>query len=123
MLSCQLRFFCYVCGHENLLDLEVPFAPDMSVEQVTCEKCGDQTHILATACPACKESFRYFLSDLDFPDEIRTLAKTYVHIVDSIRDAIKEYVSEFDVSLPKRWSVRLTCSCGHEYTASLSLPH
>ncbi|MGY5875303.1 MAG: hypothetical protein RTU30_06125 [Candidatus Thorarchaeota archaeon] len=122
MPELHLRYYCYVCGHVNDLKPDVPLAPKMAQTDVTCEKCGDGTHVLTTACPECQEVFRYFLSDLDFPVELQTLAKTYVGILSSVKDSLSDYVKEFNVPVPKRWSVQLKCTCGHEYVSELPLP-
>ncbi|MHA2083401.1 MAG: hypothetical protein ACXAEB_12625 [Candidatus Thorarchaeota archaeon] len=122
MTKFPLRYYCYVCGHLNNLNPEVPEAPKMTQHDVKCENCGDGTHIIVTACPHCKEIFRYFLSDLDYTEEIQRLAGTYVKLIDGIRSSIKNHVKEFKVPLPKRWAVGLACGCGEEYTAEIPLP-
>jgi hypothetical protein len=65
---------------------------------------------------------KYFLSDLDFPLEVQHLAQAYVDIIQSIKDSLADYIEEFTVPLPKRWSVSLDCSCGKIYTAEIPLP-
>ena len=121
MHELNLRYYCYVCGHPNILNPNVPEAPEMIQEDIACEKCGDTTHVLLTMCPTCKKEYRYFLSDLDFPEELRTLSNTYLKIINSIKESLTEYVEEFEVPVPKRWSVHLECSCGNEYDAELTL--
>ena len=117
-----MRYYCYVCGHTNDLKLKVPDAPKMDRQQIKCKECGDVTHLLVTACPDCKKSFRYFLSDLDFPAEITSLAGVYVDLVSGIRESLKDHVKDFSVPLPKKWSVNLKCECGKEYSAEIELP-
>jgi hypothetical protein len=87
-----------------------------------CENCSDKTHLLMTICPECGTELRYFQSDLDFTGEVKKLSDTYVTLIRGIRDSLSEYIKEFDVPLPKTWSVRLNCGCGHNYTAEIDLP-
>ena len=122
MPELPLRYYCYVCGHQNDLTLNVPLAPRLEREEIKCVKCGDVTHLLLTACPECKNAFRYFLSDLDFPEEITTLAESYVKLLAGVRDSLSDHIKEFKVPVPKRWSVGLNCECGKEYTAEIQLP-
>jgi hypothetical protein len=122
MPKLPLRYYCYVCGHSNDLELDVPLAPKMNRDEIKCENCGDVTHLLHTSCPKCKSAFRYFLSDLNFPDEIRGLSEAYVKLIAGVRDSLKDHVKEFNVPVPKRWSVNLSCDCGEEYSAEISLP-
>jgi hypothetical protein len=122
MPELPLRYFCYVCGHQNDLILDMPIAPEMSRNQLTCPKCGDVTNLLLTACPHCNKAFRYFLSDLDFPHEMKSLADAYVRIIKGIKDSLSGVVKEFNVPLPKRWSVKLDCQCGKDYTVEIPLP-
>ena len=122
MPELPLRYFCYVCGHQNDLTLEIPNAPQMKRDQITCTKCGDVTNLLLTSCPHCNNAFKYFLSDLDFPSELTTLADTYVRLIKGIKNSLSEVVKEFNVPLPKRWSVKLDCQCGKDYTVEIPLP-
>ncbi|MFW9964396.1 MAG: hypothetical protein ACFFCX_12570 [Candidatus Sifarchaeia archaeon] len=122
MPKLPLRYFCYVCGHSNDLELDVPPAPKIERDQIKCGNCGDVTHLLLTACPKCEKTFRYFLSDLDFPTEIVTLSDAYVKLIDGVRNSLKDHIKEFNVPVPKRWSVNLNCECGEEYTAEILLP-
>ncbi len=122
MPKLPLRYYCYVCGHSNDLELDVPLAPAIERDEIKCQNCGDVTHLLLTACPKCEKSFRYFLSDLDFPTEIVALSEAYVKLIDGVRSSLKNYIKEFNVPVPKRWSVTLNCECGEEYTAEISLP-
>jgi hypothetical protein len=102
--------------------LDVPLAPQLERSEIVCEKCSDVTHLLVTACPACQKSFRYFLSDLDFPNEITALSAAYVKLIEGIRDGLADHIEEFNVPLPSRWSVKLNCECGEEYSAEIPLP-
>ncbi len=122
MPELPLRYFCYVCGHQNDLKLDMPLAPEMRREEITCPNCGDVTNILLTACPHCKGAFKYFLSDLDFPQEITTLSEVYVGLIRGIKNSLKDVVEEFSVPLPKKWSVKLDCRCGEKYSAEIPLP-
>lgn len=122
MPKLPLKYFCYVCGQQNDLTLKIPAAPKMSRDEITCSSCGDVTNLLLTSCPECKESFKYFLSDLDFPHELTTLADVYVKLIRGIKNSLSEVVEEFKVPLPKRWSVKLDCQCGKDYTAEIPLP-
>ncbi|TFG96989.1 hypothetical protein E4H12_09740 [Candidatus Thorarchaeota archaeon] len=122
MPELPLKYYCYVCGQQNDLTLNIPFAPDMSKEKITCKNCGDATNLLITSCPECKEAFKYFLSDLDFPHELTTLAEVYVKLIRGIKTSLADVVEEFTVPLPKRWSVKLDCKCGKEYTVEIPLP-
>ena len=116
-------YYCYVCGHKNRIHPDVPQAPEMKEQDVICENCFDSTHILVTSCPSCNEGIKYFLSDLDFPEEINQLASAYIKIIQGIKDSLSDYIEEFDVALPKRWTVKLKCTCEEEYMAELPLPH
>ena len=100
----------------------VPLAPRIERDEIKCSNCGDVTHLLVTACPKCESAFRYYLSDLDFPEEIATLASAYVKLLAGVRDSLKDHIKEFNVPVPKKWSVNLTCECGEEYTAEIPLP-
>ena len=122
MPELPLKYFCYVCGHQNDLTLNIPVAPKMSRDEITCSNCGDVTNLLSTSCPECKEAFKYFLSDLDFPRELTTLADVYVKLIRGIRTSLSEVIEEFKVPLPKRWSVKRDCQCGKEYTVEIPLP-
>jgi hypothetical protein len=122
MPKLPLRYYCYVCGHMNDLKLKVPDAPKIDRQQIRCSNCGDVTHLLVTGCPECKKSFRYFLTDLDFPTEITALAGVYVNLVSGIKTSLKNHIKDFNVPLPKKWSVNLTCECGHAYEAEIPLP-
>jgi hypothetical protein len=122
MPKLPLRYYCYVCGHPNDLKLKVPDAPKIDRQQIKCSNCGDATHLLVTACPECKKSFRYFLTDLDFPTEITALAGVYVDLISGIKKSLKDLVKDFNVPLPKKWSVNLKCDCGHTYEAEILLP-
>ena len=122
MPELPLKYFCYVCGHENDMILNIPVAPDMSRKEITCSSCGDVTNLLLTSCPECQKAFKYFLSDLDFPHELATLADAYVNLIRGIKTSLSEVVEEFKVPLPKRWSVKLNCQCGKEYTVEIPLP-
>ncbi len=122
MPELPLRYFCYVCGQQNDLVLNIPNAPEMSRNEITCTKCGDVTNLLLTACPHCNNAFRYFLSDLDFPHELTSLASAYIKLISGIKKSLAGVVKEFNVPLPKRWSVNLDCQCGKEYTVEIPLP-
>lgn len=122
MPKLPLKYFCYVCGYQNDLTLNIPVAPEMSREEITCSNCGDVTNLLLTSCPECKESFKYFLSDLDFPHELTTLADVYVKLIRGIKTSLADVVEEFKVPLPKRWSVKLDCQCGKSYNVEIPLP-
>ncbi len=122
MPELPLRYFCYVCGHQNDLILNMPLAPEMRREEITCPNCGDVTNLLLTACPHCKSAFKYFLSDLDFIQEISSLADVYVGLMSGIKKSLTGVVDEFNVPLPKKWSVKLECRCGEEYSAEIPLP-
>ena len=122
MPELPLRYYCYVCGHQNDLKLNVPPAPTIKRDEIKCSNCGDITHLMHTACPACGKAFRYFLSDLDFPEEIAALASTYVRLLAGVRDSLANHINEFKVPVPKRWSVKLNCECGKEYSAEIPLP-
>ena len=122
MPELPLKYFCYVCGHQNDLMMNIPVAPEMSREEITCSNCSDVTNLLLTSCPECKEAFKYFLSDLDFPRELTTLADVYVKLIRGIKNSLSEVVEEFKVPLPKRWSVKLDCQCGKAYNVEIPLP-
>ncbi|MHA1576531.1 MAG: hypothetical protein ACTSU3_04150 [Candidatus Thorarchaeota archaeon] len=122
MQTIPFSYFCYVCGNKIKIEPEVPEAPQMSTHEVKCEKCGDKTHILVTSCPSCKKGVRYFLSDLDFPTEITGLSSVYVKLIEGIKSSLSDYVSEFKIPLPKRWTVGLSCDCGEGYIAEIPLP-
>ncbi|MDF1538970.1 MAG: hypothetical protein P1Q69_08705 [Candidatus Thorarchaeota archaeon] len=123
MATKTFRYFCYVCGYENEISPNIPKAPAMEKHQIECKQCKDQTHILVTSCPHCDKGVKYFLSDLDFPEEVQHLSKAYVLLIKGIKDSLAGYIEEFDVPLPERWSVQLDCSCGEKYTAEIPLPH
>ncbi len=122
MPEIDLRYHCYICGHPIDLTPVVPTAPNFSQVEVRCTNCGDGTHLMLTACPNCRKGVKYLLSDLDFPEEVLRLSDAYVKLIGGIRDSLSEAVSEFNVPLPKRWSVRLDCDCGEKYSAEISLP-
>jgi DNA-directed RNA polymerase subunit RPC12/RpoP len=122
MPELPLRYFCYVCGHQNDLILKIPNAPEMSRNEITCPKCGDVTNLLLTACPHCNKAFKYFLSDLDFPHELTSLASAYVRLISGIKKSLTGIVKDFNVPLPKRWSVNLDCQCGEKYSVEIPLP-
>ncbi len=123
MADLSFTYYCYVCGHKNRVSPEIPKAPSMKEHKVICENCQDMTHILVTSCPTCNNGVKYFLSDLDFPEEVRRLAEAYVKIVKGIKESLSEYIQEFNVALPKRWTVKLQCTCGENYLAEIPLPH
>jgi hypothetical protein len=118
----DIRYHCYVCGKEIGLKPVIPVAPNISQVEVKCEECGNSTHLLLTSCPKCKQGIKYFLSDLDFPEEVARLSGAYVSLISGIRNSLKDVVEEFDVELPKRWSAKLVCGCGERYTAEITLP-
>ena len=122
MPELPLKYFCYVCGQQNDLTLNIPVAPEMSRKEIICKICGDATNLLLTSCPECSEAFKYFLSDLDVPHELTTLAEVYVKLIRGIKTSLADVVEEFTVPLPKRWSVKLDCQCGKEYTVEIPLP-
>ncbi len=122
MTEFTLSYFCHSCGHRNEAKIDAPLSPKMNSVDVECQKCKDKTHVLATACPRCKESFSYFLSDLDFFAELGRVGDAYVQLIDSIRKSLVGIVQEFSVPLPKRWSARFKCECGKEYASELALP-
>ncbi|MFW9909050.1 MAG: hypothetical protein ACFFEF_10775 [Candidatus Thorarchaeota archaeon] len=115
-------YYCYVCGHKNQLTMDVPIAPVILKQKIRCSNCEDTTHILVTTCSHCKENVKYFLSDIDFPEEIHRLASAYVGLIKGIKDGLGDYVDEFKVPIPKRWTAKLDCSCGKQYSAELPLP-
>ena len=59
---------------------------------------------------------------LDFPEEIKSLSSAYVKLLSGVRDSLKDHIKEFNVPVPKRWSVKLNCECGEEYSAEIPLP-
>ncbi|MHA2423624.1 MAG: hypothetical protein ACXAEF_02480 [Candidatus Thorarchaeota archaeon] len=122
MAKKSFSYHCYVCGKQNQVEPDIPKAPKMMKHLVECTNCNDKTHILVTSCPKCDEGVKYFLSDLDFPEEVQHLAHTYIELIQGIKDSLAEYIEEFDVPLPKRWSVSLDCNCGNTYTAEIPLP-
>jgi hypothetical protein len=122
MPKLPLRYYCYVCGHENDLEMDIPLAPEIKRSEIKCSNCEDVTHLLLTACPKCQSTFRYYLSDLDFPEEIVSLASVYVKLLAGVRDSLKDHIKDFNVPVPKKWSVKLNCECGEEYTAEIPLP-
>jgi hypothetical protein len=117
-----LRYICSVCGEAQEFDPNIPPAPNYVQVEVKCENCKNETHLLITSCPECEESYRYFQSDLDFPAEILGLAGVYVKIIQQIKNSLAEHIEEFDVPVPKRWSAKLECDKGHEFTVEISLP-
>ena len=118
-----LRYICFVCGETIEIGVNVPSAPSYEQMELKCEKCKNETNLIITSCPECGvNSLRYFQSDIDFPDEILRLAGVYVKIIQQIRDSLVEYIEEFSVPLPKRWSAKLKCDNGHEFTVDISLP-
>ena len=123
MVSKTFNYYCYICGHNNQISPNVPKAPKMDKQLIQCKECGDTTHILVTSCPSCDEGIKYFLSDLDFPEEVQHLSKAYVLLIKGIKDSLADYIEEFEVPLPERWSVPLECDCGAKYTAEIPLPH
>jgi hypothetical protein len=122
MAEKKLRYHCTACGTPNDLDLEIPIAPELKQFRIDCKNCQDLTHVLMTRCPKCKNSTQYLHSDLDFTQEILSLSGTYVELIKGIKNSLSEYIQEFNVPVPKRWTVQLTCSCGEEYSAHLPLP-
>ena len=122
MPKLPLRYYCYVCGHKNDLEMDIPLAPEINRSEIKCSNCEDVTHLLLTACPNCQNTFRYYLSDLDFPEEIVSLAGVYIKLLAGVRDSLKNHVKDFNVPVPKKWSVKLNCECGEEYTAEIPLP-
>jgi hypothetical protein len=122
MTDHEVIYFCNVCGNKTVTSLEVPAAPQMAQMEIQCEKCTNKTHLLLTKCPRCKQVVKYFVSDLDFPAEVRNLAKAYLSLIAGIKMKLQDVVEEFNVPVPKKWSVQLECSCGHDYTAELPLP-
>ena len=122
MPKIPFNYHCAVCGYKNRIESEVPLAPGMTQFDFKCESCGDKTHLLMTICPECGVDLRYFQSDLDFIGEVQKLSETYVTLIRGIRDSLSDYIKEFDVPLPKTWSVKLDCGCGHSYTAEIDLP-
>ncbi|MHA2378543.1 MAG: hypothetical protein ACXADO_09600 [Candidatus Thorarchaeota archaeon] len=121
MPKIDLRYHCYICGHPVDLSPVVPAAPNFSQVEMHCSSCGDGTHLMLTSCPDCEKGVKYILSDLDFPEEVLRLSNAYVQLIGGIRDSLSE-VADFNVPLPKRWSVRLTCECGRVYSAEIPLP-
>ena len=121
MPKIDLRYYCYICGHPVDLNPVVPAAPNISQVEVHCSNCGDGTHLMLTSCPDCAKGVKYLLSDLDFPEEVLRLSNAYVQLIGGIKESLNE-VAEFNVPLPKRWSVRLTCECGKVYSAEIPLP-
>jgi hypothetical protein len=121
----QFPYYCYVCGHLNQVSFDVPKAPEMKEYDVRCsnEECQDATHILVTSCPHCDEGVRYFLSDLDFTEEVKRLSGAYVQLIRGIKKSLDGYIEEFSVALPRRWTVKLQCSCGQEYSAEIPLEY
>ncbi len=117
----DVRYYCNVCGAGQTETVDIPPAPKMIQREVTCEKCGDKTHLILTSCPNCGRTFKLFVSDLDFVGEIQQLSNTYVRLIAQIRDSLADFVKEFSVPVPRRWSVRLSCSCGHDYDAEIPL--
>lgn len=117
----DIRYYCYVCGNAIDIKPSVPAAPAMTQLEVKCKKCGDGTHLLLTSCPKCEKGIKYFVSDLDFPEEVSRLSGAYVNLIGEIRNSLKEVVDEFNVPLPKRWSAKLVCDCGERYTAEIPL--
>ncbi|MHA1653059.1 MAG: hypothetical protein ACTSVT_03610 [Candidatus Thorarchaeota archaeon] len=117
-----MRCFCCVCGKKQEYEFNVPPAPSMTQEEIVCDNCGDRTHVLLTSCPNCGKTFKFFLSDLDFMGEIKQLSGVYVRLMDGIRDSLSDYIEEFNVPVPKKWSVKLSCTCGHDYFAEIPLP-
>ena len=122
MPKLPLKYFCYVCGQQNDLTLNIPAAPKMKREEITCSKCRDVTNLLLSSCPECKEAFQYFLSDLDFQHELTSLADIYIKLIRGIKNSVSEVVEEFKVIVPKRWSVKLDCQCGKQYSVEIPLP-
>ena len=118
----ELRYYCCACGEPNELNYEIPVAPQINQVTITCKNCSDKTHVLLTKCPKCQEAMQYFHSDMDFLNEIRTLSRTYVKLILGIKESLAGFISEFNVPLPKKWTVKLNCECGEEYTAEIPLP-
>ncbi|MBD3407443.1 MAG: hypothetical protein GF411_15100 [Candidatus Lokiarchaeota archaeon] len=118
----SFRQYCSVCGNKIHHTIDVAIAPEMTRSEVICEKCQDHTNMLLTTCPECKEAFQYFISDLDFAEEVQRLSGAYVRLISGIRNSLKEVIEEFKVPVPKKWSVGLSCTCGNEFTAEIPLP-
>ncbi|TFF91134.1 hypothetical protein EU545_05445 [Candidatus Thorarchaeota archaeon] len=122
MADHELTYFCNVCGDKTVTSLGVPVAPEMVQLEIQCEKCANKTHLLVTKCPQCRQVVKYFASDLDFPAEVRNLAKAYLSLIAGIKMKLEGIVEQFNVPVPKKWSVKLECPCGHDYTAEIPLP-
>ncbi|TXT55994.1 MAG: hypothetical protein BAJATHORv1_30378 [Candidatus Thorarchaeota archaeon] len=118
----SFRQYCSVCGNKIQHTIKVAIAPEMTRAEVTCDKCQDHTNMLLTTCPDCLKAFQYFISDLDFVEEVQRLSGAYVRLIAGIRDSLKEVIEEFKVPVPKKWSVGLECTCGNEFTAEVPLP-
>jgi hypothetical protein len=115
-------FYCCACGHPNELKPDVPLAPNIKPLDIECPNCGDKTHVILSACPKCKNTFQFFLSDLDFPEEMKRLAETYVKLIAGIKESLSDHIAEFSVPVPKRWTHLLECECGHQYNVEIPLP-
>ncbi len=104
------------------LEFDPPTAPDIVQEMVTCPNCGNATHLILAKCPDCQQVNQYFHTDLDFVAEVKTLAEVYVNLIKGIRSCINDYIAEFNVTMPKRWSAKLTCDCGTTFNIEVPLP-
>ncbi|NWF95193.1 MAG: hypothetical protein HXY34_03540 [Candidatus Thorarchaeota archaeon] len=121
MTKQTLRYFCAICGNALTQDVNTHPAPRICQTEFTCDKCGDRTHVLFSACPTCGRPYLYF-SDLDFAEEVTRLASAYVTLIAKIEESVSECYEKLEVPLPKRWSARVKCQCGTEFSIEVPLP-
>jgi transcription elongation factor Elf1 len=119
----QFEYYCYRCGHHNSIQTEIPEAPGYNHESLACESCGDETHVLLSACPSKScDSFVYWINDLAIPQLVKTFAKYFVHNTQTVIDRAAMKGIEIGIDTTDNFPLNASCSCGSRFTVEISIP-
>jgi argonaute-like protein implicated in RNA metabolism and viral defense len=90
---------------------------------LTCESCGDATHVLLSACPneSC-DSFVYWINDLAIPKLVKTFAKYFVHNMQTVIDRAAVQGIEIGIDTTDNFPLNASCSCGSRFAVEISIP-
>lgn len=117
----EFTYFCYRCGTKNVLDLELPTAPDYHHLDVECTNCGDGTHAILSKCPKCSR-YVYWINDLSIPEVVDGFSRYMVHRLQVLIDQAAQHGVRLSIDTPDNYPLNATCPCGERFAIEIPIP-
>ena len=117
------EYYCYRCGGHNVLDFNIPKAPDYIHQDLTCGSCGDNTRVLLSACPGAEcDRYVYWINDLSIPDLVVGFARYMVHNMQAMIDKAAQQGARISIDTPEKYPINAACPCGTEFSVEIQIP-